>query len=62
MSDRGDYDLKNHSEKSSSFLGIKDENGEKVFPHVIEVSFGIERLMLAILESSYQKEVIKNQV
>jgi glycyl-tRNA synthetase len=59
MSDRGDYDLKNHSEKSSNFLGIKNESGEKVFPHVIEVSFGIERLMLAILESSYRKEIIE---
>ncbi|WNE41778.1 MAG: Glycine--tRNA ligase [Mycoplasmataceae bacterium] len=59
MSDRGDYDLRNHSEKSSNFLGIKNENGEKIFPHIIEVSFGIERLMLAILESSYRKEIIE---
>jgi len=59
MSDRGDYDLKNHSEKSSHFLGIKDEKGNKKFPNVIEVSFGIERLMLAILENSYQEEIVE---
>ncbi|WNE41484.1 MAG: Glycine--tRNA ligase [Mycoplasmataceae bacterium] len=59
MSDRGDYDLKNHSEKSSHFLGIIDEDGNKKFPHVIEVSFGIERLILAILENSYREEIVE---
>lgn len=55
ISDRGEYDLKNHSEKSSIFLGIKKEK----FPNVIEVSFGIERMMLAVIESSYREEVVK---
>jgi len=32
---------------------------EEIIPHVIEVSFGVERLMLALLENSYQKETLK---
>lgn len=55
ISDRGDYDLKNHSEKSSVFLGTKRGS----FPHVIEVSFGIERMMLAVIESSYKEELVQ---
>ncbi|CAI2162207.1 12443_t:CDS:2 [Funneliformis geosporum] len=31
-----------------------------VIPEVIEVSFGVERLMLAILEDSYQEEEVEN--
>jgi len=53
ISDRGDYDLKNHSEKSGAKLEI-----DEIVPQVIEVSFGVERLMLAILENAYQEEAI----
>ena len=60
ISDRGDYDLKNHSEKSSYFLGVKEtEKDKNEIPHIVEVSFGIERLMLAILESSYCDEIVE---
>jgi glycyl-tRNA synthetase len=59
MSDRGDYDLKNHSDKSKHFLGIRDENGNEKFPNVIEVSFGIERLLLAVLENGYREEIVE---
>ncbi|CAG8456775.1 27246_t:CDS:10 [Gigaspora margarita] len=54
-SHRGNYDLTQHSQHSQKDLSI---NG--IIPQVIEVSFGVERLMLAILEDSYQKETIKN--
>ncbi|CAG8440232.1 11525_t:CDS:10 [Ambispora leptoticha] len=36
------------------------ENSQEITPQVIEVSFGVERLMLAILEDSYHEEVLKN--
>lgn len=55
ISDRGDYDLKNHSEKSGEKLEVEGTN-----PHVIEVSFGVERLMLALLEDGYQQEIVEN--
>ena len=60
-SHRGNFDLSQHSRHSKHFLGVK-ENSKKIeiIPHVIEVSFGVERLMLAILEDSYHEEAIKN--
>lgn len=56
ISDRGDYDLTNHDQHSRGKLKIKDS-----VPNVIEASFGVERLMLAILENSYQKETLKHE-
>jgi len=58
-SHRGNFDLTQHSQHSKSFLGIK-ENDQEFIPQVIEVSFGVERLMLAILEDSYREETIEN--
>ena len=58
-SHRGNYDLSQHSQQSKQFLGIK-ENGQEIIPSVIEVSFGVERLMLAMLEDAYQEEVVEN--
>ncbi|CAI2194089.1 5481_t:CDS:2, partial [Funneliformis geosporum] len=54
-SHRGNYDLSQHSQHSGKDFRI---NG--IIPEVVESSFGVERLMLAILEDSYQKETIKN--
>ena len=54
-SHRGNYDLSQHSQYSQKNLSL-----DGVIPTVIEVSFGLERLMLAALEDSYQKEIIKN--
>jgi glycyl-tRNA synthetase len=56
ISDRGDYDLKSHNDSENS---VKKLETEGIIPHVIEVSFGVERLMLALLENSYQKETLK---
>ncbi|MCE8167779.1 MAG: glycine--tRNA ligase [Candidatus Moeniiplasma glomeromycotorum] len=58
-SQRGNYDLSQHSQHSRQFLGVQ-ENNQKIIPEVIEISFGVERLMLAILEDAYEKEIIKN--
>lgn len=58
ISDRGDYDLRNHGEKSSHFLGTEGAEGQRLIPHVIEISFGIERMLLAILENSYREELV----
>src|SRR6185369_10706791 len=51
-SHRGNYDLSQHSEYSKKNLS---RNG--IIPAVVEVSFGVERLMLAILEDAYQEEI-----
>ncbi|MEM1922610.1 MAG: glycine--tRNA ligase [Nitrososphaerota archaeon] len=51
---RRDYDLTVHSRGSGEDLSI-DNNGVKMIPHVVEPSFGVERIIYAILEHSYRE-------
>jgi glycyl-tRNA synthetase len=53
---RTDYDLTKHEEKSKTKMHVVTKDGRKVIPHVIEPSFGVDRLFYAILLSAYQKE------
>lgn len=54
---RTNYDLKKHQEHSGVNLEYTDKHtGEKFIPHVIEPSFGLERLLLAVLVSSYRED------
>ncbi|MGB9637455.1 MAG: His/Gly/Thr/Pro-type tRNA ligase C-terminal domain-containing protein, partial [Microgenomates group bacterium] len=53
---RGDYDLKNHSEKSGVELKYTLPNGDSFFPHVVEPTFGANRTFLAVLIESYHKD------
>jgi glycyl-tRNA synthetase len=57
IADRTDYDLKRHAEFSGKTLDyhVVEEN-IKVVPHVIEPSSGLERIIMALLESSYFEE------
>jgi len=57
-SHRGNFDLTQHNNYSQQKLGIKEDN-EFIIPNVIEVSFGVERIFLSILEDAYQEEIIK---
>jgi len=58
---RTDYDLKNHIEKSGEDLRYTDpETGEKIIPHVIEPTFGLNRALLAVLTNSYVEEGDRN--
>ncbi len=50
---RRDHDLQAHMKESQKDLSI-DIEGTKVIPHVIEPSFGIERLLYCILEHTYR--------
>jgi glycyl-tRNA synthetase len=52
---RTDYDLKNHSKNSGKDMSIIDDN-EKVIPHVIEPSFGIERAVYGILLNCFVED------
>ena len=61
---RGDFDLSNHSEASGVPLTYHDEmNGGKVIfiPHVIEPSFGVDRLVLAVLASAYTEDTLGDE-
>ena len=50
IANRGDFDLKNHTNASDESLEYHDQvNNEKYIPHVVETSMGVERLFLAIV-------------
>lgn len=51
---RTDYDLRNHTEMSGVDLRYTDPyTGEKFIPHVIEPTFGINRVFFALLTEAY---------
>jgi len=51
---RGDHDLKGHQKESGKKIEvIKD--GKTFLPHIIELSFGIDRAVLAILDQAFKK-------
>ena len=51
---RGQFDLTNHQRESKENMEIYDEKYKnKVLPKVIEPTFGIERILLAILTKAY---------
>ncbi len=53
---RGQYDLTQHEKESKQSMEIFDENsGKKVLPKVIEPTFGMERVFLALLTKGYTK-------
>ncbi|MDO8339306.1 MAG: glycine--tRNA ligase [Candidatus Burarchaeum sp.] len=52
---RTDFDLAGHAKASSQDLSVHVEGQGRVMPHVVEPSFGVDRLFWAILEQSYRK-------
>lgn len=58
---RSDYDLGRHMEASSQDLTYLDpETNERYVPHVVEPSFGLDRLMLALCCDAYDVETLKD--
>ena len=54
---RGDYDLKLHQEASGVNLSYFDQqNNRRFVPHVVEPTFGVERLLLIVLIEAYDEE------
>jgi len=54
---RTDYDLSRHSEYSKVDLSYFDDaTGERIIPHVIEPSLGLDRTMFAVLASAYDED------
>lgn len=51
---RTDHDLKGHQEVSKQSMLVHDEStGEKVLPHVLELSFGVDRNLYSLLFNAY---------
>ncbi|MBU3968695.1 glycine--tRNA ligase [Patescibacteria group bacterium] len=60
---RTDFDLKNHTANSNVPLEYYDqEKNEKIVPHVIEPSLGVDRTILALLCDSYTEEDVNGEV
>ncbi len=54
---RTDFDLANHMKASGEDLRYTDpQTGEKYLPHVVEPTFGIDRMFLVALLEAYQEE------
>ncbi|MDH5403130.1 MAG: glycine--tRNA ligase [Candidatus Heimdallarchaeota archaeon] len=53
---RTDYDLIKHAEKSKTNMQINVPGKGNIVPHVIEPSFGLNRLVYAVLLNSYISE------
>ena len=58
VANRGDYDLRAHSEASGTKLEYVDPDGSRYMPHVIEPAVSIDRIMLALLVDAYHEEVV----
>lgn len=58
---RGDYDLSRHAKVSGTTFTVDDE-GEKLIPHVFELSMGVDRTVYAILSISLKTDAERNLV
>ncbi|BDU67651.1 MAG: glycine--tRNA ligase [Candidatus Tyloplasma litorale] len=64
FANRGDFDLKNHSLNSNEKLNYSIANSnEKYYPHVLEISMGVERLFFALISELFienkKREILK---
>ncbi len=60
IADRGEYDLSAHATSLNLDLRVRTETG-KIVPHVIEPSFGLDRIIYALLESAYYEEQLEKE-
>ncbi len=61
VANRGDFDLRTHSEKSGANLTYLDaEKGERYTPYVIEPAAGLTRAVLAFLMDAYYEDEAPN--
>ncbi|MBI4214541.1 glycine--tRNA ligase, partial [archaeon] len=57
---RTDHDLSGHARVSKQDLSIK-RNGRRVVPHIVELSFGVDRNLFAILDAGFSEEQKKEE-
>jgi glycyl-tRNA synthetase len=53
---RGDYDLGRHGEGSGKDLSVTRPDGRKVLPHVLELTFGVDRNLWALADTHIASE------
>lgn len=63
ITNRGDFDLKQHLQFSNADLTyFNEKNKEKVIPYVIEPSAGLDRITLAVLLDAYNEKKDKDEI
>ncbi|MBS3061750.1 MAG: glycine--tRNA ligase [Candidatus Diapherotrites archaeon] len=55
ISDRTDYDLKQHAKHSNQKLVARSPENVEFVPHVIEIAFGVDRPVFALCDLFYSK-------
>lgn len=57
---RTDHDLGEHGKVSKKDLTVNEDN-EKFLPHIFEMSMGVDRIILCILDLAYNEEKVKDE-
>jgi len=57
---RTDFDLKSHQKGSGKDMTALREDGTRYVPHVVEPSYGLDRLFYVTLENSYERNGKRN--
>ncbi|MEM0372721.1 MAG: glycine--tRNA ligase [archaeon] len=52
---RGDHDLAGHEKVSGEKMSVA-RNGKRFIPHVLELSFGVDRSVFAFIDAAYREE------
>jgi glycyl-tRNA synthetase len=58
VANRGDFDLTQHTEYSTTKLEYVGPDGERYVPYVIEPAVSVERIFVALLVDAYDEEVV----
>jgi glycyl-tRNA synthetase len=58
IANRGDYDLTQHTEHSTTKLEYVGSDGDRYVPYVIEPAVSIERIIVALLVDAYDEEIV----
>ena len=59
---RTDFDLQNIQRVANKNMEYRPKDGSQAFvPHVIEPSFGVERLLMAVLSSAYTEDEVNGE-
>jgi glycyl-tRNA synthetase len=58
IANRGDYDLTQHTEHSTTKLEYVGSDGDRYVPYVVEPAVSIERIMVALLVDAYDEELV----
>jgi glycyl-tRNA synthetase len=58
IANRGDYDLRQHTEHSTTKLEYVGSDGNRYVPYVIEPAVSIERIIVALLVDAYDEEIV----